>query len=99
MQEWVAVRAGALLPDALHGSAERVVVARAGLAHQPEHDRLGLGLGHAAGTHRDGSSRPSVALLASSSAHESVARAKKGTLRQQGYICSGQTDQDPARPA
>ena len=54
--------AGALLPDALHGGAERVVVARAGLAHQSEHDRLGLGLGHAAGTHRDGSSRASVGL-------------------------------------
>jgi len=41
-------RVGTLLPDALQGSAERVVVARASLAHQPEHDLLALGLGHAA---------------------------------------------------
>ena len=56
VQEAAAVSVGALLPDALQGSAERVVVARAGLAHQPEHDLLGLGLGHAAGAHRDGPS-------------------------------------------
>ena len=77
VQEWGCVAAGALLPDALHGSAERVVVARAGLAHQPEHHRLGLGLGHAAGTHRDGSSRPSVQALRSSFPGESVAGANK----------------------
>lgn len=41
-------RVGTLLPDALQGSAERVVVSRAGLAHQAEHDLLALGLGHAA---------------------------------------------------
>ena len=41
--------AGALLPNAFQGSAKRVIVARAGLAHQPEHDRLGLGLGHRVG--------------------------------------------------
>ena len=95
--------AGALLPDALHGSAERVVVARAGLAHQPEHDRLALGLGHAAGTHRDGSS-PSSARLVSSALHASSRHGRiKGTFAvrgsfRRGWLSGGRADRSGRHP-